>query len=164
MSAFVATLAFWLCSCAMLAIGLFISSLFDNTIICAMCSFAAMLIIYFLPTFSSLFSSSAEASLGVFTVICIAIGFIIYKLCAQKSIAIIISAICEGILLFVYFFDYALLEGATYKCAKALSVMSYLDAFTLNNTISIPALIYYLTISALFVFLAIEFEEKRRFA
>jgi len=163
LSAFTGTLAFWLCACAMLAIGLFISSLFDNPILCSLCGFAVMLIIYFLPTFSSVLPSSAEASLAIFTLICILAGFTVYKLCAHKSTGVIVSAIAECILLFVYFFNGKLLEGAVYECARALSVMSYLDAFTVNNTISIPAYVYYITISALFVFFTVEFEEKRRF-
>jgi len=164
LSAFTGTLAFWLCACALLAIGLFISSLFENTVLCALCGFAVMLIIYFLPTFSSVLPTSAEAFVGVFTVICVMLGVLIFKLCRSKNLGIIAGAIMEVILLGVYFFDSSILDGALYEIARALSVMSYLDAFTVNNTVSIPAYVYYITISALFVFFTVRSEEKRRFA
>lgn len=164
LSAFTGTLAFWLCACALLAIGLFISSMFENTILCALCGFAVMLLIYFLPTFSSVLPTSAEAFVGVFTVICILLGVLICKLCRSKNLGIIVGAISEVILLCVYFFDSSILDGALYYITRALSVMYYLDAFTVNNTISIPAYVYYITISALFVFFTVRAEEKRRFA
>lgn len=162
LSAFTGTLAFWLCACAMLSIGLFISSLFDNPILCALCSFALMLLIYFLPTISSILPTSAEATLFVFTFICALLALLVYRLCRSKSVIIIIGVLAECILLCVYFFKSSLLEGALYQSAKVLSVMSYLDAFTVNNTVSIPTYVYYITISALFVFFTVRSEEKRR--
>ena len=138
--------------------------MFENTILCALCGFAVMLLIYFLPTFSSVLPTSAEAFVGVFTVICILLGVLICKLCRSKNLGIIVGAISEVILLCVYFFDSSILDGALYYITRALSVMYYLDAFTVNNTISIPAYVYYITISALFVFFTVRAEEKRRFA
>lgn len=164
LSAITSTLALWLCACCLLSIGLFMSSLFKNTIICALSTFALMMIIYFLPTFSSILPSSAEASLLAFSLFCILIGLIIYRLCRSKNAGIIGSAVCECVLLFIYFFNSSVLEGALYTCAKAFSIISYLDAFVVNNTISIPAYIYYVSICALFVFLTVQSEEKRRFS
>ena len=96
--------------------------------------------------------------------ICVMLGVLIFKLCRSKNLGIIAGAIMEVILLGVYFFDSSILDGALYEIARALSVMSYLDAFTVNNTVSIPAYVYYITVSALFVFFTVRSEEKRRFA
>lgn len=162
LSAFTSTLAFFLCACALLAIGLFISSFFSSPTLCAVSVFAIILLLYFLPTLSGVLPTSSNFSLCVISIVIVLASLTVYKLTESKSISVILGTVFETVLLGVYFFRTDLLEGAIYKVCRFLSVMMPLDAFTVNNTVSIPAYVYFISISALFVFLTVVSEKRRR--
>ena len=64
-----ALLAFFLMGAAAIAIGLFMSSLTENQIIAAVCTFGSLLFLYLMPSIAGLISGSAAASLAAFTVL-----------------------------------------------------------------------------------------------
>ena len=68
-SALSATFALILLAGALLAVGLFISSLFDNAVICAVVITGAMLAIYYLPTVILLLPASALSSFIILSVV-----------------------------------------------------------------------------------------------
>ena len=66
---YAALLAFFLMGAAAIAIGLFMSSLTENQIIAAVCTFGSLLFLYLMPSIAGLISGSAAASLAAFTVL-----------------------------------------------------------------------------------------------
>ncbi len=162
LAAFSGTLALFLCGCALAAIGLFISSLTDSAVVSALLCFGAMLTVYFTPTLTMLIPTGAIASLLIFSLMIVAISFIIYRLASSDTFALSCAIVMEIILLIIYFAKSELLEGAVAKVLSCIAVTSRLDSFTTSAILDLPSLLYFITVSLVFVFFAHEVSEKAR--
>ncbi len=156
------TLALFLCGCALAAVGLFISSLTDNTIISALLCFGAMLLIYFMPTITMLLPATPLGSLIVFTVIILLLSFIIYRLSLNQIFAFSFLFISEIILLTLYFTKNEWLEGASSKVFSLFSVTERFEIFTSSAILDFSSILYFITVAFIFVFFAYQSAEKSR--
>ena len=162
LAAFFGTLALFLCGCALAAIGLFISSLTDSPVISALFCFGAMLLVYFMPTIALLLPTSAIGSLIVFSLGAVVASFIVYRLSNSEAAALSCGVIGEVLLLALYFVSPESLEGSAAKLLSALAVTSKLDVFTTSSILDLSAVLYFITVSFVFVFFAHEASEKAR--
>lgn len=156
------TLALFLCGCALAAVGLFISSLTDNTVISALLCFGAMLLIYFMQTITMLLPATALGALIVFTVVILLLSLIIYRLSASQICAFAFLFIAEMILLAVYFLKSEWLEGCVTRVFSALSVTERFEIFTSTAILDLSSLLYFITVAFIFVFFAHQSAEKSR--
>ncbi|MBE6619177.1 MAG: hypothetical protein E7626_05275 [Ruminococcaceae bacterium] len=162
LAALFGTLALFLCGCALAAIGLFISSMTDSPVVSALLCFGAMLLVYFMPTLSMLLPTSALGALAVFSIIIIAAAFIIYKLSSNETLALSCGAVSEIILLAIYFITPEILEGSVAKVLSCLAVTSRFEAFASSAILDLSSILYFITVSAVFVYFAHEASEKAR--
>lgn len=162
LAALVGTLSLFLCGCALASIGLFISSMTDSPVVAALLCFGAMLLIYFMPTISMLLPTSALGALIVLSVAIIAAAFAIYRLSSSDTLALSCGAVGEIILLFIYFISPERLEGSLAKIFSCLAVTERLESFTASAILDLSSIIYFITVSALFVFFTHEVSEKAR--
>ncbi len=156
------TLALFLCGCALAAVGLFISSLTENTVISAVLCFGSMLLIYFMPTLTMLLPATAFGALAVFTVIILLLAFMIYRLLANQSFSFAFLFSTEAVLLAIYFLKPEWLEGSVTKVFSALSVTDRFELFTSSAILDLAAILYFITVSFIFVFFAHQSAEKSR--
>ena len=162
LSAISGTLALYLCGCALAAIGMFISSLTSSMVSSAICSFGAMLLVYFMPALTLLLPASALGSMITFTILVLLSGLLVYKLSASLTFSLGFTAVCELILLGAYFVKSEWLEGAVRKLFSALSVTSRVEIFTSTAILDLSAILYFVTVTFIFVFFTAQSAEKAR--
>ena len=160
-SAYGAILAYFLLGCLVIAIGTFISSLFESQVICAIVNLSLLLVLYFMTTVTSYISDSAVVSLVFLLILAAAVSGIVYF--SVKNI--IASAVTGGVLaaaaLVVYFVNAELYTGLAQRMISTLFIFTPVSVFAFG-TFDITCFIYYLSLTVLFVFFTIQSFEKRR--
>lgn len=163
-SAYSAIIGLFLMGASLLAIGLFISSLTENQVISAILTFVVMFVIYFSGILSSLIPVTANASFLAFTVIVVLLGILVYMMLKNYLVAIAFSTVCEVVMAIVYSIKPELFEGLFGKAVSYISVFDLYCAGVIYNILDLSAIVYYISIICLFVFLSIQSVEKRRWS
>ncbi len=161
--AYNAIFGIFLMGASLLAIGMFISSLTENQVVSAILTFVVMLVIYFSGSLSMLVPATASASFLALTVVIILFGILIYAMLKNYLVAIAFSTVCEVIMAVVYATKQAAFEGLFGKIISHLSVFDTYAGF-LQGILDLSAVVYYLSVIFLFVFLSIQSVEKRRWS
>ena len=158
---FAALLCYFLLGCAAIAIGEFLSGLTENPIIAAVAGFSVLLLAYMMPSLRSLFNAGSAVALAVFTAIAGAAS-LMAGLRTRSFIlgCLTFAALCLGLT------GLFLLQSAclTYAFSAVLSVLCFFTPFEdfVNNSFSLPTLVYYLTVTGMFLFFTAQSIEKRR--
>ena len=145
-------LAFFLLGAATLAIGLFMSSLTENQIIAALCTFGALILIYLMPSIASLISSTTFASTLAFSLLALLVCVLVYLMTKSLVLSTGLFCLAELIFLILTRFTDVQMEGSF---AKMLNTLALFDRFStfVNGVFDITAIVYYISIALLFVFL-----------
>ena len=158
---FAALLCYFLLGCAAIAIGEFLSGLTENPIIAAVAGFSVLLLAYMMPSLRSLFNAGSAVALAVFTAIAGAAS-LMAGLRTRSFIlgCLTFAALCLGLT------GLFLLQSAwlTEAFSAVLSVLCFFTPFEdfVNNSFSLPTLVYYLTVTGMFLFFTAQSIEKRR--
>lgn len=158
---FAALLCYFLMGCAAIAIGVFLSSLTENQIIAAVAGFSALLLAYLMPSLRSMFNAGSAVALAVFTGIAGAAS-LAAGLRTRSFVlgCLTFAALCLG-LTGLFLLRSAWLTEAFSAVLSALCLFTPFEDFV-NNSFSIPAVVYYLTVTAVFLFFTAQDIEKRR--
>ncbi|MGI5970817.1 MAG: ABC transporter [Oscillospiraceae bacterium] len=162
-SAYGAIFGFFLLGAALIAVGLFLSSLTDNQIVAAVLSFGVTLLFFLMSPLASLVPSTSMGSFVGFTVLVVILGLIVYLMTRNSTAAAGSAVLLEGCLAAIYFIKPEILEGVFKNLLNSLSVFTRLDNF-LNGMFDLTAVVYYLTIILLFVFFTLQSMDKRRWS
>ena len=158
---FAAVLCYFLLGCAAIAMGEFLSGLTENPIIAAVAGFSVLLLAYMMPSLRSLFNAGSAVALAVFTAIAGAAS-LMAGLRTRSFIlgCLTFAALCLGLT------GLFLLQSAwlTEAFSAVLSVLCFFTPFEdfVNNSFSLPTLVYYLTVTGMFLFFTAQSIEKRR--
>ena len=158
---FAALLCYFLLGCAAIAMGEFLSGLTENPIIAAVAGFSVLLLAYMMPSLRSLFNAGSAVALAVFTAIAGAAS-LMAGLRTRSFIlgCLTFAALCLGLT------GLFLLQSAwlTEAFRAVLSVLCFFTPFEdfVNNSFSLPTLVYYLTVTGMFLFFTAQSIEKRR--
>lgn len=158
---FAALLCYFLLGCAAIAMGEFLSGLTENPIIAAVAGFSVLLLAYMMPSLRSLFNAGSAVALAVFTAIAGAAS-LMAGLRTRSFIlgCLTFAALCLGLT------GLFLLQSAwlTEAFSAVLSVLCFFTPFEdfVNNSFSLPTLVYYLTVTGMFPFFTAQSIEKRR--
>lgn len=154
-----------LCYCflgmAAIALGQYISGLTDNPVLAGIGSFAVLFLAYMMPAIQTLFTAGSALALAVFGVLLLA-GAVSMGV-AGRSPALGLGIFVGGGLLLaaVFAFKNSWLTEAFTWMMEAVSLFAPYEDF-INQTFSLPALVYYVTATALLLFLTRQTLEKRR--
>lgn len=162
-AAYGALFAFFLLSCALLAIGMFLSSLAGSPVISAVLSFGAMLFLYLMSDLADFVSGTAGGSLAAFAVIAALLGVLVWRMTKSILPAVITGAALETGLLTVYFINGAVFEGLFPNLMRALSPFERYLSF-INGVFDITSVAFYLSVAALFVIFTVQVMEKGRWS
>ncbi len=160
-AAYSALIGFFLLGAALISIGLFLSSMTESQVVAAVGTLAVLLIEYFLSSLTGYLGTSALASLAAFTVVVLFITVVTALLTKNYLAATIVFLVGEGALCITAFLDYSLLEGAFPAILDALGLFTRFDNF-INGIFDITAILFYLTVIGVFLFLTVQALEKRR--
>ena len=154
---------FYFLGAALLALGLFLSSLTDNQMVAAMLSFAALLTLYLLSRIIGTIAASAAASFGALAVLSLIVTAVMWLLTRSAPVTAAVGIVLLGASLAVYLAAPAALENALPAVVRQLSVFDRFAVFS-GGAFDLTAIVYDATLSALLVVFTGLSLEKRRWA
>lgn len=153
--------AFFLLGSALIAIGMFISSLTESQVIAAVVSLAVTLLIYFMSGLANMISADASVSLIAFLALAVVIGLVVNAMIRNTVLSLSVTAILALVTIGVYLVDSSLFAGAVPEILSAISLFDRLTTFQ-NGMFDLTAIIFYLSVCGLFVYLTVQSLEKKR--
>ena len=162
-AAYSAWLGFFLLGAALLAIGMFISSLTESQAVAAGLCFVVMLVNYFITSLAGFISTTASASFASFTVVILALAGIVWFMTRSGLASGVLALVLEAVLLFFYAGDTSAFEGLFPEVMENLSLFDQFYQFV-NGVFDLRAVVYLLSVSGLFLFLTVQSLEKRRWS
>lgn len=154
--------AFFVLGAALIALGVFISSLTDNQGFAAGIGIAVILFNYYSVQLAEYISSSALGTMVALWVIAIALGLVIRFVTGQENLAFAIMGILMVAVFVVYQVDATLLEGLLPNLMTQLSLFERFYVFV-NGVFDLTGIFYYLSVVVFFLFLSVQSLEKRRY-
>ena len=162
-TAYSSLFAFFMLGATLLSIGLFISSVTESQIASAVICLVTMLILYFMSDLASFVSADATASLialGILAVICAVIFYLFTK---NWVVSFLIGGLGLGGLLVWFNVDAAAFSGLFPNVMKSLSAFDRFYGF-INGVFDLTAIVYFLSVIAVFLFFSVQVLEKRRWS
>ena len=154
-------LCYYLMGCAALAVCEFLSGLTASPILAAVLGFAALLLAYMMPGLRSLFVAGSALALAAFTVLAAAAAVLAGLRCRSLTLGCIVFSVLAAGVAALFVARSAWLTEAFGAVLEALDLFGPCEEFV-NGSFSVPALVYYGSVAWLFLFLAAQHIEKRR--
>lgn len=162
LTAYGSIFAFFVLGAALIALGVFISSLTENQGFAAGIGIAVILLNYYSVSLSENVSSTAIGSLIALMVLLTLLWFVIRHLTSNDKLAWgVCIPICAGILI-TSWVDYSVFEGLLPNIMTKLSLFERFYVFV-NGVFDLTGIVYYISISIFFLFLSVQSLEKRRY-
>ena len=158
-----ALLAFFLLGGALIAICMFMSALTESQIIAAVLSFGVLLAAYLMSGIATLIPTTAMASFICLIVVSLLLAAAVWGLTRNPVIAVIAAAVCILPLSALYYFRSELFVGLFQKVLDVVSLFTRFENF-IYGIFDVGAIVYYLSVTALFLFLTAQSVEKRRWS
>ncbi len=155
-------LAFFIMGAALIALGMFISSLTDNQGFAAGIGIAVILLNYYSVSLSESVSSTSFGSMVALAVAIVILGFVIKHLTKNEFLAWGISIALYAVLLIAFWVDPTVFEGLLPAIMTQLSLFERFYVFV-NGVFDMTGIVYFLTVIVLFLFLSVQSLEKRRY-
>lgn len=160
-TAYGAMLGFFLLGAALIAIGLFISSITESQAVAAGLCFVVMLLNYYISDLATFVAATAFASFSAFAAVIVILALLINMMTKNGTISLIFAAVGEGALLAGYLLNASSFEGLFPKVMESLSLFDRFYVFV-NGVFDLSAVVYFITVIALFLFLSVQSMERRR--
>lgn len=159
--AYASILTYLLLGAACIAIGTWISALTENQIIAYLATFGVLLVCYLMNGIQTMFTSGNLLAFIVFSVVLLAVSVLLGVLC--KSVVLGSGVFCAGAVLLFALFQLRpawLLTGFN----AVLSALALFDPLTtvVSGMFSLSGVLYYLSVTGLFLFLTGQALERRR--
>ena len=158
---FSALLCYYLMGCAAIAIGVFLSSLTENQIIAAVAGAAALLLAYLMPSLRRMFTTGSAVALALFTALAAVLSVVAGLRSRSFTLGCLTFAGCCAALTVLFLLRSSWLTEGFSAVLSALCLFAPFEEFV-NSNFSIPTLVYYLTVTVLFLFFTVQELEKRR--
>lgn len=154
--------AFFMMGAALLAVGMFLSSLTDNQGFAAGIGVAAILLNYYSVSLAEYTSSTAMGSLIALYVIALLLGVVIRGLTRNENLAYGVTFALIAALSVAYFVNSTAFEGLLPDIMTKLSLFRQFNSFV-NGAFDLTAIVYYVSVMGFFLFLSVQSMEKRRY-
>lgn len=154
--------AFFMMGAALLAVGMFLSSLTDNQGFAAGIGIAAILLNYYSVSLAEYTSSTAMGSLIALYVIALLLGVVIRGLTRNENLAYGVTFALIAALSVAYFVNSTAFEGLLPDIMTKLSLFRQFNSFV-NGAFDLAAIVYYVSVMGFFLFLSVQSMEKRRY-
>lgn len=162
-AAFGAIIGFFFLGAALLAIGMFVSSVTESQTVAAGICFIVMLLNYYLTSLAGYAASSAFSSLVAFTILVVLLALVFYLMTRSAFAAALLGLVFETGLLALYIFSRVSFEGLFPKIMAQMSLFERFYSFV-TGVFDLTGIVYYLTVMGIFLFLSVQSLEKRRWS
>ena len=154
--------AFFLLGAALLAVGMFLSSLTENQGFAAGIGIAAILLNYYSVSLSEYVSSTAFGSAVALYVLILLLGALIKYVTRNEKLAWGVGAVLLVLTMAAYWLEPAAFEGLLPRIMTQLSLFERFYVFV-NGVFDWTAVVYYASVIGFFLFLTVQSLEKRRY-
>lgn len=160
--AYSSIIGFYLLGAAAIAIGLFISSLTESQVIASVVSFITLLLTFLLNNITSLLPTGAISQCVMIAVLWLVICLVFYHMMNNITVLVMMAVIGEAAIWIIYAVKSSLYESLLTNTLNTLALSTRYDDFSLG-ILNYDAIVYYVSIAFLFVFLTIQMIKKKRF-
>ncbi|MBQ2564599.1 MAG: ABC transporter permease [Oscillospiraceae bacterium] len=160
---FGAIIGFFFLGAALIAVGMFVSSLTESPAVAAGICFLLLLLNYFMSSLSGYLPATATPSLIAMTALVLIAALIIWMMTRSVGAAGVFAAAAVSILVILYLVNATWFAGLFPKIMSGLSLFERFNSFV-DGVFDVKALIFYMTVCVLFVFLSIQSMDKRRWS
>ena len=160
-AAYSALLGYLLLGAACLAVGTWISALTENQILAYLATFGALLVAYLMNGIQTMFTTGNLLAFVVFMVIVLVAAILVGVSCKRLTAGLTVFCIGAAAVFILFLARPAWLLTAF---NAVLSALALFDPFQdiVGGMFSIPAIVYYLSVIGLFLFLTGQALERRR--
>lgn len=160
--AYSSIIGFYLLGAATIAIGLFISSLTESQVIASVVSFITLLLTFLLSNITGMLPTEAISQCVMIAVLWLVICLIFYHMMNNVTVLVMMAVIGEAAIWIIYAVKSSLYESLLTNILNTLALSTRFDDFSLG-ILNYDAIVYYVSIAFLFVFLTIQMIKKKRF-
>ena len=164
LSDYSAILAFFLMAAMFVSIGVFMSSLTDNQIIAAVLTFAVLLALCLWPTIVSIMPLAPLSNMFGLIIVLLLICLVINNVSKNQKLTVIVFGCGLVAIVAAYLIKSSMFESLLSNVLGAVSPLDILYNFTRYFVFDLAGLIFYLSVTALFLFLAGQSIQKRRWS
>ena len=154
--------AFFVLGAALIAVGVFISSLTDNQGFAAGIGIAVILLNYYSVSLSESVAAPAFGSVAALAACILLLWFAVRHLTGSAPLAWAVGGVLYLALLITSWTASDGLEGLLPRIMESLSLFERFYVFV-NGVFDLTGIVYYLTVIVLFLFLSVQSLEKRRY-
>ncbi len=154
--------AFFVLGAALIAVGVFISSLTENQGFAAGIGIAAILLNYYSVSLSEYVSSSAFGTVIALALFAVVLGLVIRHVTQNGTLGYWVTISLIVVMTAVTWIDSTLFEGVLPKIMTTLSLFEHFFVFV-NGVFDLTGIIFYATVIGFFLFLSVQSLEKRRY-
>ena len=162
LTAYGSLFAFYLMGAALIAIGVFISSLTDNQGFAAGIGIAVILLNYYSVSLSEYVSSTAFGSVVALLVLALILGSVIHHLTGNENFAFGVCILSMAVIFVSYMLNSSMFEGLLPSIMEKLSLFDRFSSFV-NGVFDMTSVVYDFTVIVFFLFLSVQSLEKRRY-
>lgn len=156
-------LCYFLLGCAVIGICMFLSSMTESQVISAIVNIAALILIYMVSGLANLIPQSGAVSLFILLVAALAIGYVVWLVCKNTIVGVAVGGALAVATVVIYVIKADLFDGLARELVSKLTLFEAIDAFA-YGVFDVTAILYYLSVACLFVFLTVQSVEKRRWS
>lgn len=162
-AAYSAIAGFFLLGMALIAIGLFVSSITESQAIAAGVCFVALLFNYLIAGLAAFVPATAFASFAALAVVALLIVLIVYLMTRNSTVCFIAAFLLLGGLSVWYIVNASAFEGLFQAVVVKLSLFEQFYVFV-NGVFDLTSVVYLLAVTAVFLILGVQSMEKRRWS
>ena len=155
-------LGFFLLGAALIAVGIFLSSLTENQGLAAGIGIAVILLNYYSVSLSESVSATALGPVIALGVVFLLLGLLIRHLTQNGNLAYWVSFVLIAATVALYILDSTAFEGLLPKIMEQLSLFERFSVIV-YGVFDMTTVVYDLSVAAFFLFLAVQSLEKRRY-
>ncbi len=163
LGAYLGIFGYWLLGLAMIAIGMFLSSLTESPVIAAVVSFGFFLFSYLATGLSNMIPTEPIASFVAISVCILLLAVLFFYLTKSWIGAMIFGLLFETVLLILYLWKAQMFSGAFAFGISWLSIFNRYYTFY-NGILDLADIFYYLSLCGIGLFLSVLSAEKKRWA
>ena len=160
--AYGSTLGFFLLGCAYIAIGVFVSSLTESQVIAAVAIGVINIFTMLMTSLANMLPSNKLFMLcffaGLIVLLAVCLNFWIHN----KWVSALVGIVAESVLGVLYIFFSSHFDGLLFRILSAISFTDRYTNFT-YGILDVSAMLYYISVSFLFVFFTIQRIKKQRY-
>ncbi len=162
-SDYAAIIAFFLFGCMLIAIGMFLSALTESQMIAAASTFGVMLLLYLWSSLVDFIPETVIASIVGFAILIVVVSLLVYAASGSEKLTGAIMIAGFAVLIIFIAVNREGLAGTFPAMLGKLEVFNMFKNFAINQILDWEAIVRYVSIGFVFIFLTIQSIQKRRY-